>query len=232
MKETLTRSMGLAAFAVAAALLAMPSSTQAANEPPQVSKDGLQLQKHTRTRLVYVKPGATFDQYKRVAILECDVELKENWQRDFNEDRMGVKGRVSDEDVARIKANLAAEFKKVFTDELHDKGGYDVADVVATDVLLLRPALINVDVYAPDLGVNSIGPTMVRSAGEMTLYLELWDPATKTILARIEDAKDDDEHVARLANTVTNKAAADHMLREWAEELRKRLDMVSGKNQP
>ena len=47
-----------------------------ANEPPpQVSKDGLQLQKQSKQRLVYLKPGATFSQYDRVAILDCYVEF-------------------------------------------------------------------------------------------------------------------------------------------------------------
>ena len=51
-----------------------------ANEPPpQVTKDGLQLQKQSKQRLVYLKPGATFSQYNRVAIIECYVEFRKNW---------------------------------------------------------------------------------------------------------------------------------------------------------
>jgi len=71
---------------------------------------------------------------------------------------------------------------------------------------------------------------VVRSAGQMTLYLELWDPATKTVLARVMDAQADDEAFGQMANRVTNKAAADRILQEWAEELRKRLDTVRGKS--
>ena len=50
-----------------------------------------------------------------------------------------------------MKAGLAAEFKKVFTDELQNKGGYQVVTTAAPDVLVLRPALLNVEVNAPDL---------------------------------------------------------------------------------
>jgi RNase H-fold protein (predicted Holliday junction resolvase) len=96
-------------------------------------------------------------------------------------------------------------------------------------VLLLRPALLNVEVNAPDIMTAGISRTVVRSAGQMTLYLELWDPSTKTLLARVEDAREDDQAFGQMANRATNKAAADQILREWAEELRKRLDTVRGK---
>ena len=44
------------------------------------------------------------------------------------------------------------------------------------------------------------------------------------------DAREDGEAFAQMANRVTNKAAADRILEEWAEELRKRLDTVRGKS--
>lgn len=223
------RSLGWAVCMAAALTVTAGPAARAKDAPPQVSPDGLQLVKSTRTRLVYVKDGATFSQYDRVAILDCYVEFEKNWERDYNSSRIGLEGRVSDKDVERIKADLAAEFKKVFVEELQDKGGYQVVDVAAPDVLLLRPALLNVEVNAPDLMTAGVGATVVRSAGQMTLYLEVWDPATKTLLARVEDARQDDEAFAQMANRVTNKAAADRILRDWAKELRERLDTVRGK---
>ena len=229
MNTTLFRTSAWVACAATALTLVAVPPAQAKDAPPQVTEDGLQLTKSTKTRLVYVKPGATFSQYDRVAILDCYVEFEKDWQKDYNASRMGLEGRVSDKDVERMKTDLAAEFKKVFVDELQNKGGYQVVDVAAPDVLLLRPALLNVEVNAPDIMTAGIERTVVRSAGQMTLYLELWDPATKTVLARVMDAREDDEAFAQMANRVTNKAAADRILREWAEELRKRLDTVRGK---
>jgi hypothetical protein len=223
------RSLGWAACAITAMALNPLPIAKAAEPPPQTTADGLQLAKSSKTRLVYLKPGATFSQYDRVAILDCYVEFEKDWQKDYNSSRMGLEGRVTDKDVERIKSGLAAEFKKVFVEELQTNGGYQVVDVAAPDVLLLRPALLNVEVNAPDLMTAGVGATVVRSAGQMTLYLELWDPATNTILARISDAKADDEAFAQRANRVTNKAAADRILKDWAEELRKRLDTVKGK---
>jgi len=95
-------------------------------------------------------------------------------------------------------------------------------------VLVLRPALVNVVVTAPDLMSANMSATVVRSAGQMTLLLELWDPGSNTILARVLDAQAD-EGIGRMANRVTNTAAAQDILRAWAQELRKRLDAVRAK---
>jgi hypothetical protein len=54
------------------------SPTVLADDPPAVSKEGLHLQKNTKSTLVYIKPGVTWSQYKRVALLDCLVEFDKN----------------------------------------------------------------------------------------------------------------------------------------------------------
>jgi hypothetical protein len=223
------RILGFVASLGVAVLLA-PASTLAANDPPpEVSPDGLHLTKSTKNRLVYMKPGATFSQYGRLAILDPLVEFEKDWQKDYNRSRTGLEGRVSDADVEKMKERLAAEFKKIFIDELQGKGGYQVVDVAGPDVLVLRPALLNVEVNAPDVMTAGIEHTVVRSAGQMTLYLEFWDSTTNTLLARVMDAQADPDTMAQMGGSVTNKAAADRILRKWAKELRERLDDVKAK---
>ena len=224
-RATATSRTARSLFTLAA--VALCAVAFARDPPPQTTDDGLQLQKSTKSRLVYVRPGASLAQYDKVAILDCDVEFEKDWQRDYNSSRVGLEDRVSDKDVERMKAGLADRFKKVFTRELQDKGGYQVVDTAASDVLLLRPALVNVEVNAPDLMSAGIDRTVVRSAGQMTLFLELWDPTTRTVLARVMDAEADDDF-AQQANRVTNTMAADRILEDWAHELRERLDEARG----
>ena len=138
-----------------------------------------------------------------------------------------MENQVTDHDVQRMKSTLSAEFKKVFVNEL-TKGGYQVVDTAGPDVLVLRPALVNVDATAPDLMTANMEHTVVRSAGEMTLYLELWDSSTNKLLARVMDAKADRQPFAEPANRVTNIAAADTILKNWADELVRHLDAVHG----
>ncbi len=223
------RHLGFLAGIVATLALVSVPVVQAKEAPPETTPEGLVLQKSTKSRISYVKPGATFTQYNRVAILDPLVEFEKDWQKDYNSSRMGLEGRVSDKDIERMKAGLAAEFTKVFTKELQDKGGYQVVDTAAPDVLILRPALLNVEVNAPDIMTAGINATVVRSAGQMTLFLELWDSSTNTLLARIMDAAADNDSFAKQANRVTNTQAADRILGDWAHELRTRLDEVKGK---
>jgi hypothetical protein len=191
---------------------------------PEVSHDGLHLQKDTKLAAVYLKPGATLDQYDKVAILDCFVSFKKNWQRDYNEDVIGLGQRVSDKDADAIKKRVAKEFKDVFTKELETKGGYQVVDNAAQDVLVLRPAIINLVVTDPDTMSPGMSRTFVSSAGQMTLYLELYDSVTSDIIARIIDpeaARDDG--IAQMGGRVANKAAADRIMRRWADVLRSHL---------
>ena len=224
------RNIGLLAGIVATVALTAIPAVQAKEAPPETTPEGLVLLKSTKSRVSYVKPGATFTQYNRVAILDPLVDFEKDWQKDYNRSRTGTYGRVSDSDVERMKAGLAAEFKKVFTKELQDKGGYQVVTTAAPDVLVLRPALLNVEVSAPDLMEPGINATVVRSAGQMTLFLELWDSSTNTLLARVMDAAADNDSFAKQANRVTNTQAADRILGDWAHELRTRLDEVKGKS--
>ena len=69
----------------------------------------------------------------------------------------------------RIKTKTKEMFVEVFTEELV-KGGYELANERAEDVLIVKPAIINLDVKAPDIVRTTRGGTLGRSAGEMTLY--------------------------------------------------------------
>lgn len=193
---------------------------------PAVSHDGLELRKGKVADAVYVRPGVDFSVYKRFAILECPVAFSKDWQRDRQRGAM----RVSQKDMDEMKANLSAEFLKIFTDELQDKGGYSIVTEGAEDVLILRPAIIDLEVSATDSMTAGRSYTLSESAGGMTLYLEIFDSVTGQILARAID-RGEDRGMGQIEwqNSVTNKAEADRILRRWASALRARLDEVHGK---
>jgi hypothetical protein len=209
-------------------ILAHPRNVSAQQAPPQVSKDGLQLKIHTSNELVYVKPGATFSQYKKVMVLDCYVAMQKDWQQNYN-NNVGpdINAQVTDADVQRIENTLSAEFKKVFTAELQ-KGGYQVTTTEAADVLILRPAIIDVQVTAPDLMTSINNANVISSAGSGTFYLELW-AYPHTLLARAYDAQADQQPFAQQANSVTNMQAADIILKKWADQLVRHLDSARGK---
>jgi hypothetical protein len=212
----------------AAVALILPHSLLAADAAPQTTKDGLELKTQTKQRLVYVRPGATFKQFDRVALLDCYVEFSKDWLRDYNRSA-SLSRQISDSDLDRAGKDLSAQFKKIFTDELM-RGGYQVVDASAPDVLVLRPALINIAVNAPDLMTPGRSATYAYSAGQMTLYLEVWDGQNNTILARVVDARADQNVYGQRMTSVDNRAAADRILKGWADELVTKLNLARGKS--
>jgi hypothetical protein len=200
----------------------------AADKLPETSHDGLVLQKDTELAAVYIKPGADFSGYDKLAILDCYVAFKKNWQRDQNEDRVSMMQMVTAKDMDQIKTRLAAEFKKVFIEELQTKGGYEIVDHGAEDVMIIRPAIIDLDIEAPDNMTPGMTTTFSASAGQMTLYMELFDSVTSDIIARVIDAEAGRDH-GMIRNRATNTAEADRILRKWADILRTHLDQVHGK---
>jgi hypothetical protein len=203
----------------------MVVTTVAEGAQPAESFDGLERRKVDGLREVYVTPGATLEPYTKVAILECYVAFRKNWQRDYNRTARGAGQRITQEDMARIKQEVAQEFQRVFVDVLEKQGGYEVVSEAGEDVLLLRPAIRNLDVAAPDKKMPGMTTTIVTSAGQMTLYLELYDSATGDIIARITDRKiSRASGGAQRSNSVVNRAEADRILRRWADILLSHLD--------
>jgi len=219
--EAIRHLAGILCFAVATGL-GGSLALGAPDSPPSVV-DGLRLRTNTGSSLVYVKPGATFGKYDKVAILDCFVEFDKNWQSNYNSSQDDPSNFVSAADMTRITKELATEFKRIFTRELQ-AGGYQVVTSAAPDVLVLRPAIINLRVTAPDLMTPGISATVVSSAGSATLYLELWDSVSNTLLARAMNAQADQGFGGEVANSVTNTQAADFILKGWADNLRKHLE--------
>ncbi|HSS82528.1 MAG TPA: hypothetical protein VLL30_01955, partial [Reyranella sp.] len=117
---SMNRTMSVLRLAVMAGLcagltLAGAPTLAAEDAPAEVSQDGLHLTKQTKSRLVYLRPGTTFTQYKRVSILDCAVDFSKDWVRDYNSSQREVSRKIRDADLERAKTSLSASFKKIFT---------------------------------------------------------------------------------------------------------------------
>ena len=58
------------------------------------------------------------------------------------------------------------------------------------------------------------------------MYLELIDAETSEVLVRAYDSKGDPETFVNYANRITNRAAADRMLKDWATRLCAAMDQT------
>ena len=213
----------LALLALALAFAGISSLSVQSVDAPDISYDGLHLDPDSKIALLYVKPDADFSVYSQFLMLDAYVAFKKNWQRNTR-----VAGRrISNKDVEKIKVEAADLLHESFKKELDENGGYTFVDKPGDNVMILRPALIDLEITAPDIPVAGRVTQYVASAGAATLYVELYDSVSGEILARAIDRRNMQNYgTARWANSVTNRADAARMFRRWASLLRQAMDEV------
>jgi hypothetical protein len=179
--------------------------------------DNLVPVKDAKMSLAYIDPEADFSVFKRVAILEPGVAFRSNWQRDQNRSRSR---NINANDMDRIKADVAELFQQVFTERL-EEAGYEVVDGANEDVLLLRPAIIDLDIAAPDTRSAGRSRTFTASTGAATLYIQLFDSLSGDIIGRAADRQSVRRSGGTVSwsNSVTNTADARRMFGRWADTL-------------
>jgi hypothetical protein len=200
------------------------STSSIQDEAPEITEDGLHRVHGSNLTLVYADPEASLADYQRVKLLDATVAFKKNWLRDQQSTSVS-KLRITSSDVEDIKEALSKEFHKVFSETLQE-GGYEVTDETGDDVLLVKPAIVNLDINAPDTQSAGRSRTYTDNAGEMTLYIELHDSVTGDLLAKAMDRRADRSTGGYYTwtNSVTNKAAADRIIKGWANILVNALD--------
>jgi hypothetical protein len=202
--------------------LFVTTSAIAEDALPEVSHDGLHLLHDTKLRAVYMKPGANLDEYDEVALLACYVAFNKHWQRNYNDQTIDLANRVSDADMKKIRDTLSAEFNKVFTKVL-EKGGHPVVTKSGKGVLIVQPAIVNLEITSPDT-MAPMDQSFSADAGQMTLYAQLYDGRTGDIIARIIDPEAAGDDTFEVRNSVTNLADAERVMQRWAEILNKHLE--------
>ena len=197
----------------AAPLVAQPSSDQ--------SFDGLERVTGSNADQLWVLPGADFSGYQRVSIESPSVAFADNWSRNMNR---SASLRVRSGDMERIRAGMAEIFLEVFAEEL-ENAGYTMTDETGEDVLVLRPAIVDLYVNAPDVQTPGRNRTYVTTAGSARLVLEVHDSVSGAILARAVDFRRARES-ARLewTTSVSNRQAAREVTGRWARMVVQALD--------
>jgi len=191
-------------------------------EFPEYTVEGLKrIPNPESLTVVYAEPGANLSQYKRVYITEPYVAFKKNWQRDQNRN---VGTNISTSDMDRGKKAVAELFMEVFTKELED-GGYQLTQERAEDVLIVKPAVLDLDINPPDSMNATMGRSYSRDFGAMTMYIELYDSETGDLLAKAMDKRvSRNNDYMYIQSRPAVRSAVRKMMKPWAEALRKGLD--------
>jgi len=185
----------------------------------------------SRFATVYRRPDADLTHYDAYGLVRCDVAFRKNWMRDQNNSRIDLGSRITQKDVDQIRERLSAACDQSFREALKQPPPYRLVESFSDgeQVLVLRPAIINLDIAAPDLRSAGIQRSYTTEAGQMTLVLELLDGTTGQILVRVVDRqRAGDSGFLQWTNSVTNQADARRILGRWARQLREGLDEATG----
>lgn len=220
----IVRALSLSALAACLFATSFVTVSVAKEKPPE-NWDGLERRKVKGLDNVYVRPNVQFTPYKSVQLEPTQVEFQNNWEKSFD-----ISDRPTAGEMQKIKDKLAELMRKGYTEELV-KHGYTIVEAPAEDTLLVRTAIINLFINAPDLNNPGITRSYTTSAGSMTLVLEARDGPSGQLLARVVDSRTDETPGGTLmwTNAATNTNDARRMIDEWAKRLRQSLDKLNGK---
>jgi hypothetical protein len=218
-------------LATAVLLLIAPGAFAA--EPGVDDTGQLQLVEQDRHSAVFVQPGVDWTRYDSLLLDDATVAFRKNWLRDQNRSRRSLSERVSTADMERIKAELAELFDEVFVAELSGNDHWHLVDTAGPNVLRIRPQIVDLDVYAPDVSSSNYTRSYTDSSGSMTLKLELYDADTGDLLAATADRRDVPRRgYMQWTTSVSNKGDARRIMQKWAQTLSERLEATAGHGSP
>jgi len=183
--------------------------------PPTII-DGLELIPDTQMGLVYADPEADLGFYNNLLLMDAQVAFKKDWLRDINQDKPY---RVTPGDMERIKAEVSALFREIFTDKLQ-AAGFVLVSQQSPETMIIRPAILDLNVNSPATPSANTTRNITESAGDMTLYLELRDSVTGDVLVKAMDFKFDRSNITTfMMDRTRNERAARKLLTNWAQVL-------------
>jgi hypothetical protein len=202
-------------------ILSLSSSLCAKDDAPEVTSDGLHRVPDTQLGFVYAAPDADLGVYSKLLLIDPHVAFRKDWQRDINQ---GKPYNVTTQDMVKIRTELAALFSEILVKAL-EESNHALVSEQAADVLIIRPAILDLNITSPDIPSASRTQSITRSAGDMTLYLELRDSVTGAVLAKALDHQIDDSRVVgHMRDSSRNEEAARNILEGWVEIMVNGLD--------
>jgi hypothetical protein len=132
---------------------------------------------------VYRAPGASFVQYRRIMLEPPSISFVRDWQKNHPD--------LYPAENLRIVREAAALFREEFMRELINRGPYELTDELAVDVLIVNPAIEDLDV--PSLAEDGSrtytpGPAMLKVTGELR------DAATGALVGRLTTFESDENY--------------------------------------
>jgi hypothetical protein len=189
--------------------------------PEERTDDGLVRVPSRASGGVYRNLEANFTQYKRVMIEPLTIEFRPEWRRQHPE--------VDDAELRRIQNEAVKMFREEFIEVLVDEGPYELTEVREPDVMVVVPRVLDLDIPAPDAGVEPGVRSYAPHPVKMQLNGELRDAMNGAVLLRVIMFEGQERYgfgELRLANRVTNAHEFRVGFTKWSRLVREALDIA------
>lgn len=159
----------------------------------------------------------------RVAIAPPEVQMSEQWLREF-------RGDYTSRDLERISSDYGRFLQESFQEAL-TQAGVEVVAPDASPQIVIVPKLRNLDIYAPDLTPLAFTDQYIETAGNATLELSIQDPESSRILAQLTDHREAPAIVVgRIAETnrAVNNRLFTRLMDQWSRNFIDYLKQTGG----
>ncbi len=190
----------------------------ASRVPDEMTDDGLIRVQSRSVAGVYRLPGASFVHYRRILLEPPTVSFAADWEKNHDE--------VTPAEILRIRTESAKLFREEFTRELIDRGPYELTDELAPDVLIVNPAIQDLDIPAPETSVAPGDRAYTAGPVKMKVTGELREAATGKLVGRLTVFEGNERYPfneMRLANRTTNAHDQRIAYAKWSRLLNEAL---------
>jgi hypothetical protein len=201
------RLASILAFAVALA------AGCAADPPPdETTADGLVRVPSRSVGGVYRAPDAAFTQYQRLILEPPSISFVEDWLEKHSE--------VSTAEMSRLRKESMQLFRDEFKREFVKRGPFNFAQEPAPDVLLVVPAIEDLDIKTPEAGMEPGNRTYLTGRPvTMKVTGDLRDAMTGKVVGRVITyhlPEQNPNNELRLANRTANAQEQRRVYAEWS----------------
>jgi hypothetical protein len=188
---------------------------------PETNFDGLEEIKSKYFSAAFVRPGASFSDYKELLLSESELAFR-------TPDRAKQQFPLTAEQKDRFRQLLDAAFAKEFA----SSNTLQLTSSSGPNALKLEVRVQDIVAIVPPRSVSGVGNIALQALAEATLVIELSDSESEEILARIYDRRviEGTAIAQRQGPPVTQWEEVEKICNRWASTVRARLDVVvSGK---
>ncbi|MBS1200454.1 MAG: hypothetical protein H6R27_1132 [Proteobacteria bacterium] len=176
--------------------------------------------------IAHVRRGVDFGAYDKVLLEPIEVEFAPDWELL----RPASRFPVSERDLEGLRKDVAEPLRDSLVRYIGRGGNYPLVEDPGPGVVRLRLRIVDVRLNAPNLEASSRSEEWARSAGEMTLVAELIDAETGVLLGRVIDRWIDPDGPLERYTWVENDLAIGRAAEDWAEAIRRHLEVASIRN--